>query len=116
MFDIFYIGENEKLKNELPFAKQVDSADVASPNTKMFWLIEPNIELSDFSILDFRPPQHDQQFEHVWKWDNINYGGLRLLPAQESQGVKEVNKVVCRKKFDILHTKTPGKYFEKNAK
>ena len=114
MFDIFYIGDNEQLKNELPFAKQVESADVATPNTKMFWLIEPNIELSDFGVLEFRPPQHDQQYEHVWKWDNINYGGLRLLPAQESQGVKEVNKVVCRKKFDILHTKTPGKYFDKN--
>lgn len=114
MFDIFYIGENQQLKNQLPFAKQVDSAEVASPNTKMFWLIEPNIELSDFGVLEFRPPQHDQHYEHVWKWDNINYGGLRLMPAQDSQGVKEVNKVVCRKKFDILHTKTPGKYFEKN--
>ena len=64
MFDIFYIGENQQLKNQLPFAKQVDSADVASPNTKMFWLIEPNIELSDFGVLEFRPPQHDQHYEH----------------------------------------------------
>lgn len=114
MFDIFYIGENKQLETQLPFAKQVDSVSSAKPNTKMFWVIEPNIELNNFDVLEYRPPSHDQQYEHVWKWDNVNYGGLRLLPSASSLGIKEVNKVVCRKKFDILNTKTPGKYFEKN--
>jgi hypothetical protein len=80
----------------------------------MYWLVEPNIELNDFDVLDYRPSVHDEHYEHVWKWDNTNYGGLRLLPADASDGVKEVNKVVCRKRFDTLNTKTPGKYFDKH--
>ena len=114
MFDVFYIGENKQLQEQLPFAKQIESINAVKTNTKMFWLIEPNIELNDFDVFEFRPPSHDQVYEHVWKWDSINYGGLRLLPSKESLGIKEVNKVVCKKKFDILNTKTPGKYFEKN--
>jgi len=114
MFDIFYIGENQQVKDNLPFAKQVDSTTSINSNTKMYWLVEPNIELNDFDVLDYRPDVHDEHYEHVWKWDNTNYGGLRLLPADISNGIKEVNKVVCKKKFDILNTKTPAKYFEKN--
>jgi|TARA_B110000908_G_scaffold131336_1_gene154567 hypothetical protein len=114
MFDIFYIGDNQQVKDHLPFAKQVDSASGINSNTKMYWLVEPNIELNDFDVLDYRPSVHDEHYEHVWKWDNTNYGGLRLLPADASDGVKEVNKVVCRKRFDTLNTKTPGKYFDKH--
>lgn len=115
MFDIFYIGDNNDIKDTFPFAKQIDTVDNATPKTKMYWLLEPNIEIVDMEVLDFRPPEHDQQYEHIWKWDNSNYGGLRLLPAASSDGVKRVNKIACKKKFDILYTKTPGKYFEKNA-
>ena len=114
MFDIFYIGDNQQVKDHLPFAKQVDSVSSINSNTKMYWLVEPNIELNDFDVLDYRPSVHDEHYEHVWKWDNTNYGGLRLLPADTSDGVKEVNKVVCRKRFDTLNTKTPGKYFDKH--
>jgi len=114
MFDVFYIGDNQQVKENLPFAKQVDSLTSINPNTKMYWLVEPNIELHDFDVLEYRPTVHDEHYEHVWKWDNTNYGGLRLLPAEASDGIKEVNKVVCRKRFDTLNTKTPGKYFDKN--
>ena len=114
MFDVFYIGENQQVKDNLPFAKQVESSASIISNTKMYWLVEPNIELKDFDVLDYRPSVHDQNYEHVWKWDNANYGGLRLLPVEENNGIKEVNKVVCKKKFDILNTKTPSKYFDKH--
>ncbi len=114
MFDVFYIGENQQVKENLPFAKQVDSTTSINSNTKMYWLVEPNIELNDFDVLDYRPSVHDEHYEHVWKWDNTNYGGLRLLPTEASDGVKEVNKIVCRKRFDTLNTKTPGKYFDKH--
>ena len=43
MFDIFYIGENQQVKDNLPFAKQVDSTTSINSNTKMYWLVEPNI-------------------------------------------------------------------------
>ena len=115
MFDIFYIGENQKLTDFVPFAKQVDSADNISSNTKMYWLIESNIELTDYDIFNFKPDHYDTKYVHVFKWDTANYGGVSLRPRQYfGDGIKEVNKVVCKKTFDILHTKTPGKYFDNN--
>lgn len=114
MFDIYYLGDNKKIAQQFPFAQQVDSVKQVKPNTKMYWLVEPNVEVTDTSVFAFRPSEYDQEFEHVWKWDNQNYGGVRLKPVDVATGVKEVNTVVCKKTFDILHTKTPGKYFERN--
>jgi hypothetical protein len=112
MFDLYYIGENAKLKEAFPFAKQVKKQDEVKPRTKMYWLVEPNIEIVDFDVFEYRPENYDQDYEHVWKWDNKNYGGIKLLPKTTSKGTKEVNKVVCKKSFDILETSTPGQYFD----
>jgi len=114
MFDIFYIGENNSLADLFPFAKQIKSVDQAIPNTKMYWIIDPNIEIIDMDIFNFRPDSYDMGYTHVWKWDNQNYGGVTLLPKNKSEGTKEINKIVCKKTFDKLATKTPGKYFDKN--
>jgi hypothetical protein len=111
VFDIFYVGENKKLKDVLPFAKQVESYEQISPKTKMYWLVEPNIEVIDTQVFEFRPADHDQMYEHVWKWSSKNYGGVKLLPKTSSKGIKEINRVVCRKSFDILFTPTPETYF-----
>jgi len=114
MFDVFYIGSNTSLKEVLPFAKQVESADTILPKTKMYWLVEPNIEVIDYDVFNYRPESYDMGYTHVWKWDNLNYGGVTLLPKNKSEGAKEINKIVCKKSFDTLHTKTPAKYFDNN--
>lgn len=115
MFDIFYIGDNQKLLDFVPFAKKVDSVDGINSKTKMYWLIESNIEILDYDIFNFRPDTYDQKYLHKFKWDQSNYGGVSLYPRQYfGDGVKEINKVVCKKTFDRLYTKTPGKYFEDN--
>ena len=114
MFDIFYIGENKKLKDALPFAKQVKSYDEIMSRTKMYWVVEPNIEIVDSKLFDFRPLEYDQDYEHVWKWSSNNYGGVKLLPKNTSKGTKEINRVVCRKAFDIVYTFTPTDYFDKH--
>ena len=114
MFDVYYIGQNKKIQENFPFAKCIDSSDQANPKTKMYWLVEPNIDIIDLEILDFRPEDHDMIYEHIWKWDNKNYGGLKLIPTKKNDGRKYINKIACKKSFDILYTKTPNKYFEKN--
>jgi hypothetical protein len=114
MFDIFYIGDNKILEQEFPFAKKVSDYENIKPNTKMYWVVDPNIEVTDTTIFDFRPESYDMGYTHVWKWDSNNYGGVTLLPKAKSEGTKEINKVVCKKSFDILYTKTPVKYFETN--
>jgi len=114
MFDVFYIGSNTSLKEVLPFAKQVESADTILPKTKMYWLVEPNIEVTDYDVFNYRPDMYDTKYEHVWKWDSNNYGGIRLIPKRTNDGIKQINKIVCKKSFDILNTKTPAKYFDNN--
>lgn len=112
MYDIFYKGDNNLLTKTFPFAKKV--GDDFRPLTKMYWLVEENVEVIDFGVFDYRPDTHDEFYEHVWKWNPENYGGVKLIPKQNKQGIKEVNKVVCKKTFDILYQKQPGVYFEKN--
>ena len=114
MYDIFYIGDNESLKENYPFAKQVHNTDQIKSKTKLYWLIEPNTELLDFDVLEYTPKQYDHTYEHVWKWNKNNYGGVKLIPKKDSQGIKEMNDVVCKKTFDILETSTPEDYFELN--
>jgi hypothetical protein len=115
MFDVYYIGDNSNVAENVPFARKVDSEQDIKARTKMYWLIEPNVQIVDYDVLDYRPPAYDQKYTHIWKWDNKNYGGVKLLPKQDSEGVKEINKVVCKKRFDILHTTTPEKYFESHT-
>lgn len=111
MFDVFYMGDNPELVDRLPFAKQVTATDNIQSQTKMYWLIEPDVEITNTDVLDYRPEDHDSVYEHIWKWNTNNYGGVRLLPKGEPQGIKEVNQVVCKKSFAILNTPDPGDYF-----
>ena len=114
MFDIFYIGENKKLAEQFPFATQIESLEDATPKTKMYWIVDPNIEVLDTDVFEFRPESYDMCYSHIWKWDNQNYGGITLLPKNKSEGTKQINKIVCKKTFEKLFTKTPAKYFDKN--
>jgi hypothetical protein len=114
MFDVYFIGDNPSLKDNLPFARKVTSSDEINSNTKMYWLIEPNIEITDYSVFEYRPPDHDQHYIHMWKWNSSNYGGVKLLPKMGSDGIKQINRVVARKAFDILHSATPENYFDIN--
>ena len=114
MFDIFYIGNNDILEKDFPFARKVSDHKDIKPNTKMYWVIDPNIEVTNTDVFEYRPESYDMGFTHVWKWNNNNYGGVTLLPKSKSEGIKEINKVVCKKSFDKLSTKTPGKYFNNN--
>ena len=111
MFDVFYLGKNNAMANTVPFAKQVNDVSDIRCQTKMYWLIEPHVEITDTDILYFRPADHDSKYEHIWKWNANNYGGVRLLPQGLSQGIKQINQVVCKKTFDILDTPDPGDYF-----
>lgn len=111
MFDVFYLGKNNAIANTMPFAKQVNDVSDIRCQTKMYWLIEPHVEITDTDILYFRPADHDSKYEHIWKWNANNYGGVRLLPQGLSQGIKQINQVVCKKTFDILDASDPGEYF-----
>jgi len=114
MYDVFYLGENTALVEHLPFAKQVNSIQEVNSRTQMFWIIEPNIELSDYDILDFKPEHCDRVYEHIWKCPTSEHIGFRLLPKITPAGEKEFSTNRFRKKIDIIRKTVPGKYFDKN--
>ena len=114
MYDIFYIGDNDTLKERLPFAKQIDTVTSIQPNTKMYWLVDTNTKITDWEIFDFKPDTHTEKYQHVWKWNSENYGGVSLLPKRENKETVWHNKVVCKKYFDMLFEEAPGNYFEHN--
>ena len=114
MYDIFYIGNNETLKERLPFANQVSNIDNIKANTKMYWLIDTNTQITDWEVFDFKPDVHTEKYKHIWKWNNANYGGVSLIPRGGSEHTVWQNKVVCKKQFDRLFEKAPGNYFEQN--
>ena len=116
MFDIFYIGNNDDLCENLPLARQVESIADIKTNTKMYWLIDSDTEILDFSIFEYRPSSYDQSYVHIWKYNEKNFGGITLVPKGKSTGTKEIEEVVCKKVYGKLYTKTPGKYFQKNPK
>ena len=111
MFDIFYIGDNDILERDFPFARKVSDHKEIKPNTKMYWVIDPNIEVTDKEVLEYSTESYDMGFTHVWKWNNNNYGGVTLLPKSKSEGIKEINKVVCKKSFDKLNTSSNPSIF-----
>ena len=112
MFDIYYLGTNDKLKEDLPLAKQVDSVEDINPRTKMYWLVEPSIEVTDLGIFEFLPNDYDHKYEHVFKWDRGNYGGLRLISAKSEEETALIS-LFARERL-IFYVRKPGKYFEQN--
>lgn len=114
MYDIFYIGNNTELKEKYPFSRQVDDADSIKSNTALYWLVESNTSITDWDIFEFKPDQYTVNFEHKWKWNDENYGGVVLIPKAGGNETVFHNKIVCKKQFDILLQETPGEYFEGN--
>lgn len=110
MFDIFCVGNNP-VTEILPGVKQISDETEIRSLTKMYWVIEPNVRVFDIDVFDYRPEDYDSEYTHVWKWNDNNYGGVKLLPKRQSKGVKEHDKVVCEKSFDVLTTDTPEEYF-----
>ena len=111
MFDIFCVGKNP-VTDVLPSVKQINHESEVKSLTKMYWVIEPNVKITDINVFDFRPSDYDDNYEHVWKWNSNNYGGVKLVPRKQSQGIKEHDVVVCEKSFDVLFTTSdPQDYF-----
>lgn len=104
MFDIFYIGDNPELAEQIPFAHQVESPDEVNATTRMYWLVDRNTRITDPTVFEFKPEDYDTVYTHHWKNASKTYGGVKLIPRVHSQGDKQVGRVVCEKSYDIVHS------------
>ena len=114
MYNIYYLGNNDILKEELPFAEQVSSTDEIKSTTSLYWVVDSDVVVTDFSVFDFIPDRHTAKYGHLWKWNDKDYGGVRLLPKKGNEETVMHDKIVCKKQFQILFEQTPGDYFELN--
>ena len=114
MFDIFYIGDNTKLIDVFPFAKRIEDGDEVNCKTTHYWLVEQDTQIIDYAVFDFRPDEYTKKFDHMWKWNDSNYGGLKLVYKRGGSETVYHNKVVCKKQFQVLFESTPGDFFDNN--
>ena len=114
MYNIYYLGNNDILKEELPFAEQVSSTDEIKSTTSLYWVVDSDVVVTDFSVFNFIPDRHTAKYGHLWKWNDKDYGGVRLLPKKGNEETVMHDKIVCKKQFQILFEQTPGNYFELN--
>ena len=114
MYNIYYLGNNDILKEELPFAEQVNSTDEIKSTTSLYWVVDSDVVVTDFSVFNFIPDRHTAKYGHLWKWNDKDYGGVRLLPKKGNEETVMHDKIVCKKQFQILFEQTPGNYFELN--
>lgn len=112
MFDIFYIGENTELVNEMPLAKRVDFESQIISNTKMFWLVDHNVKVTNYDIFTLRPEKYDQCYTHIWKRKHSQLDGIKLIP-KNSKGNKFIEANACCTKYDVIHVDDPSEYFLK---
>ena len=114
MYNIYYLGNNESLLEELPFAQQIDSTADINSTTSLYWVVDSDVVVTDYSVFDFVPDRHTAKYGHAWKWNDKDYGGVRLLPKKGNEETVMHDKIVCKKQFQILYEQTPGNYFDNN--
>ena len=78
--------------------------------------MDSDVVVTDYSVFDFVPDRHTAKYGHAWKWNEKDYGGVRLLPKKGNEETVMHDKIVCKKQFQILYEQTPGNYFDNNPK
>ena len=62
MYNIYYLGNNESLLEELPFAQQVDSTADINSTTSLYWVVDSDVVVTDYSVFDFVPDRHTAKY------------------------------------------------------
>lgn len=107
MYDIFYLGNNEELASEYPFACQVSDESEIKPKTKMYWVVEENIVIQDYDIFDLRPSVYDEKYVHAWN-------GVKLVPTAGARGTKSFEEPVAKTQYPIVRTANVDDYSQRD--
>ena len=102
MYNVYYIGDNPTLEEQIPFAQKVDSVKEINCATSMYWLVDNDVVVTDYSVFEFIPDRHTAKYNHEWRWNEKDFGGVRLLPKIGSDETVWHPKSVCTKRFQIL--------------
>jgi hypothetical protein len=116
MYDIFFVGKSndefQKLKIKFPLVKHVNTfADAKHKSlTKMFWVVWDDVKLeSDFNF-DFKVPEWDRQYIHIFK-NGDHYDGICLVPKLLSISDREIKyRFFVNKKEIEIQASSPKTY------
>lgn len=140
MLDIIFLSYDEpnadknwtELKARFPFARRVHGVNgianahfeaAKKANTDCFYVVDADAEiLGDFKF-DYKPPEYDQQYVHIWQAFNpvlgiaYGYGGVKLFCKKMfshvkneldfsttlASGIKLMEDVACITRFNSDH-------------
>ena len=124
MYDIFFIGDNdsdfEKLKSRFIAAKRIqivtnvfDALQTASKKsfTKMFWVVWDNLEISPSFKFDYKVPEWDANYIHVFKNGDF-FDGVMLFPKQANFSKREADYRFFTVKKEVEITASNPKPYE----
>jgi len=137
MYDIFFIGSTsqtndidfDRLKKAWPFAKRADSFEEAQKKTttKMFWAVWPNVVIAPGFNFDYRPPEYEQEYVHIWPNNNDkNPPSVALFPKNKTFtkreldyrffiGMIKMNTIASYSKgYDVVFISFHEKYADQN--
>jgi hypothetical protein len=120
MYDIFYVSQTDKNKNQLwqefksqyPSTKYVTTFRDAQKKslTRFFWIVWDNLIVDKNFKFDYKPDQWSNNYIHVFKNDNL-YNGILLCPKKIVVSKKEIEHrfFVNKKEIDVVAS-TPKPY------
>ena len=137
MLDIIFLSYDEPnaeknwrdLKSKFPHAKRVHgvkgiaNAHVAAcqkSNTNWFYVVDADAEILESFKFDYKPPEYDSQYVHIWHAFNpaigldYGYGGVKLFNKEQfksisnaldfsttlAKGVKIIDEIACITRFN----------------
>lgn len=112
MYDIFYIGNNSKLKEKFPTAKKVETFEQAQRQclTKMFWLVWSDVEISNDFEFDYKADDWSLDVTHVFL-NGEHYDGVCLFPKRVQLHRRELDyRFFAEKKEVAVVASNPKKY------
>ena len=82
MYNIYYIGDNPKLEEAMPFAQKVSSEQDINSTTSMYWLVESAVVVTNYDVFEFIPDRHTAMYCHQWKWNEDELRGRKTITQE----------------------------------
>lgn len=137
MYDIFFVGDDSlsanndfaRLQKKWPFSKRAYSFDEAQTKsaTRSFWVVWQGVIIDSAFNFDYRPPEYEMDFIHIWPNNNDrNPPSVGLFPKSKTVtkreldyrfflGMIKMNSIASYSKgYDVVFISFHESYAEKN--
>lgn len=136
IYDIFYVSKSKinnndwlQFRSRFPSAQKIEEVDSfekikIQAFTKFFWVVWDDVDVLENFEFDYRIPEWDEQYIHVWKNGNF-FDGIMLLSKNHSFSKKEFDlryfvsnkkemdqQASIPKQFDVFYIDTFEEYLE----